>query len=371
MKSIDVYSQEELDAALGQPDLIAVCSGDGRVRGQRATASSGRRTRPAWWSASGRLVEAGGSATVVARDARSDRELGDGGGIGLGGRDAGNKVSCRAATVRAVASRHAIVQAGDERASTRFAPAAVRAGDRCRVRALLSARVNLKADARAWVWGMAAAQASERATVTAWGSANVHATDSVTVEALETAVVTASGTVTVRAFGSVMVRARGRSRVETMGGAAVMRHGPAAVVSGPTVTVATRPTTAEERCAWYGVPVEDGVAILYKAVDESFDSYHGRSYDPGTEPTAEDWDEGERECGAGLHFSPGRRSRLRRRRTKCDSWRAPCGSRTSRPPRRPLSGQGQGRGVCAPVYEVDEDGTPNPRRASASRTAGA
>ena len=70
------------------------------------------------------------------------------------------------------------------------------------------------------------------------------------------------------------------------------------------MTAAPAPQTAQEWCDHYGVEVEDGVATLYKAVDADFNSYHGMSYRPGTQPQAPDWDGGEEECGGGIHLSP-------------------------------------------------------------------
>jgi hypothetical protein len=66
--------------------------------------------------------------------------------------------------------------------------------------------------------------------------------------------------------------------------------------------------TAEDWLDYYGVPVTDGVAILYKAVDEDYSTDNARdfsiSYKPGEKPSAPDWDGGMNECGGGLHFCP-------------------------------------------------------------------
>ena len=120
----------------------------------------------------------------------------------------------------------------------------------------------------------------------------------------ENAFVAAGGSVRVRAFGAAMVQARGHAQIEATDGVSIIRHSLAATVSGGHVTDAVRFATPEEWCEYYGVEVDNGVAILYKAVDQDFNSYHGTSYRPGTEPYAPDWDGGERECGGGLHFSP-------------------------------------------------------------------
>jgi hypothetical protein len=360
MESRDVFTQQELDEMLRQPDLIPVCAGEGEF-----TVTGDRFVRAA---DSARLVvgdavsvEAGGSATVVASGrthitARDHVTVeADDSAVVI----ARNHVFVHArGRSRVVAGAHSIVDAADEAFVVAMAQAGVRAGDRCRVRALLSSRVNLWGDARAWVWGLAVVQATQRASITAWGSAMVFAGNSVTVEALETAVVTAGQSATVRAFGSVMVRARGQAQVDAAGRVAVMRHGPGPVVSAAAVTDTIRPTNPEEWCAYYGVPVRDGVATLYKAVDDDFESYHGTSYRPGSQPSAPDWDGGEKEFGGGLHFSPRPTFALA---GPADEVRfVACPVRLDdiafRPDARYLN-QVKAKGVCAPVYEVHEDGT--------------
>jgi hypothetical protein len=85
-----------------------------------------------------------------------------------------------------VAAGHASVDGFEEAVVVAQGRAAVRAADRCTVRALLNARVELTGDSQGWVWGLASAQAGDRAKVTAWGTATVIATGSASVEALET-----------------------------------------------------------------------------------------------------------------------------------------------------------------------------------------
>jgi hypothetical protein len=360
MESRDVFTQQELEEVLRRPDLIPICAGDGEftVAGDHFVRAADSARLLAGDTV---MVEAGGSATVVARGrthvtARNSVTVdADDWAVVI----AGNHVLVRAhGQSRVVAGAHAVVEAGDETSVVALGRAGVRARDRCRVRALLSTRVNLKGEARAWVWGLAVAHASQRATVTVWGSAHVFAAGSVSVEALETAVVTVGGTATVRAFGSVMVRARGRAQIEATDGVAVMRHGPGAVVSGTGVTEATRPGSPEEWCAYYGIPVENGVAIFYKAVDENFDSYHGGSYRPGSEPSAPDWDGGEQECGGGLHFSPRPTFALA---APADDMRfVACPVRLEDIAFHPggvYPDKVKARRLCAPIYEVHEDGT--------------
>jgi len=105
------------------------------------------------------------------------------------------------------------------------------------------------------------------------------------------------------------------------------------------------------------VSVKRGVAILYKALNEDFTSPHRMSYAPGTKPAAPDWDEGKAECGGGLHFSP-----------------TPTMARAFHPEATKYAGcpvrladivvhpDGQhpekvkASKVCAPCFEVNEDG---------------
>jgi hypothetical protein len=170
--------------------------------------------------------------------------------------------------------------------------------------------------------------------------------------------VVAGGSVRVRAFGAAMVRARGEARVEATGGVSVVRHGAGAMVAGGATSPA-RPVTAAEWCEYYGVEVQDGVATLFKAVEDDFRTYHGGFYGPGTEPFAPDWDGGERECGAGLHFSPRPTFALPHPGDAMRFVACPVRLEDIVPhPNGLYPDKVKARAVCAPVYEVHEDGTP-------------
>lgn len=54
-------------------------------------------------------------------------------------------------------------------------------------------------------------------------------------------------------------------------------------------------------CEFHDVDVVDGIAYLYKAVDDGWESDYGAVYAPGSTPEADDW-EPSRSCGHGLHF---------------------------------------------------------------------
>ena len=60
----------------------------------------------------------------------------------------------------------------------------------------------------------------------------------------------------------------------------------------------------QDWCDHYGVEVNDGIAIVFKALNEDFSSGRDSSfkYLPGTAPKADKFDD--IECSHGLHFSP-------------------------------------------------------------------
>ena len=362
MESREVFSQPELEKVLGDPDLIPICAGDGEftVGGDHfvRAADSARLT-----VGDTVAVEAGGAASVTATD-RAHVTARDAVRVNASGSArviARNHVFVRAhGESRIVAGADSAVEAAEDAFVVAMGRAGVRADDRSRVRALLSARVILRGETRAWAWGRAVAEVRDAAQVTAWGSAHDLATGSARVEALEMAMVTAGGSATVRAFGTAIVRARNRASVEAAPGVAVMRHAPAAV-SGGGASEAAHPTDPAEWCAHYGVPVDDGVVVLYKAVDDRFQSYHGTSYVPGSTPVADDWDGGDRECGGGLHFSP--RPTFALAAPADDVRFVACPVRLSDMafhPRGFYPSMVKARGACAPVYEVDEAGAALP-----------
>jgi len=65
-------------------------------------------------------------------------------------------------------------------------------------------------------------------------------------------------------------------------------------------------TDAATWCDHYGVDVQDGRAVLFKATDSELvagRSHRATSYTVGTDVVAEDWRD-DRACGGGLHLSP-------------------------------------------------------------------
>ena len=132
-------------------------------------------------------------------------------------------------------------------------------------------------------------------------------------------------------------------------------------ISGPHVILVPIPAiaTAGEWCAYHGVAVADGVAMVYKAVRDDFKSAHGCLYAPGA-PSVEcqDWDGGDAECGGGLHFSPtpGHAKEFDNEATRYVA--CPVALADMRPPKPgdDCPQKIKARRVCGLIYEVDRDG---------------
>ena len=165
--------------------------------------------------------------------------------------------------------------------------------------------------------------ARESSHVVAWESSHVEAWESSHVEARGSSHVVARGSSHVVAWGSSHVEAWGSSHVEARESSHVEARGSSHVEAGqwasvlpgngrydePLITggvLLERPLldNADIWLEYHGVPVVDGIATLFKAVDDDYRSTHGFAYTPGTTPSAPDWDGGAAECGGGLHFCP-------------------------------------------------------------------
>jgi hypothetical protein len=109
--------------------------------------------------------------------------------------------------------------------------------------------------------------------------------------------VVASGYVQLSIFGKVVATLTAKCQ-------ALIQGAGAEVTGGKQTTIKLK--TPKDWCDYYGVPVKNGVATLYKGVNNDFTSHYNPSfkYTPGTKPKAPDWDGGQAECGKGLHFSP-------------------------------------------------------------------
>ena len=174
----------------------------------------------------------------------------------------------------------------------------------------------------------ASVEAHGSARVEASGFAHVVAWDSAIVEAWDSAIVVAWGSASVVAYGSASVAAYGSARVKAWDSTSVAAHGycfidhrsdvPARASAHVSVNLWNGATceggrqqvvslaTAQDWCEYYGARIEDGNAIVYKAVGADYKSRHGVTYEPGTMPTDPAWDGKGREFakGGGLDFSP-------------------------------------------------------------------
>ena len=209
--------------------------------------------------------------------------------------------------------------------------------------------------------GSASVRAYDSASVRAFDSARVRAFDSARVEAFDSASVRAFDSARVRAFGSASVRASDSARVEAGSFVPVQDHGPNVHVVGG-VHIPIRPAAdAQEWLDIYGVPVVDGVAILYKAVGDDWRGSHKTdvTYEPGSTPVAADWDGGKAECGGGLHFSPRPWMAVEFNHAATRFVACPVAVddiAVHQNPRYPS--KVKARGCCAPVFECDQDGNP-------------
>ena len=120
---------------------------------------------------------------------------------------------------------------------------------------------------------------------------------SATVRAFGSATVTASGSATVTAYDSATVRASAHVAVLVKSAHAVASGG--VIIGMSTIDL----TNAAAWCEHHGVEVVDGVATVYKAVDDAWTTSRGTDYSPGSLPTALDWRD-DHKHGGGLHFSP-------------------------------------------------------------------
>ena len=188
------------------------------------------------------------------------------------------------------------------------------------------------------------ARESSQPHVEAWGSSQPR------VVARESSQphVEARGYVQVSLFGKVLARA-------TANVAVLIRGNDPQVEGG--IQTRFHIDTPQAWCDYYGVAVEDGVATLYKALDENFKSLHGMNYAPGTIPVAPDWDDGKRECGGGLHFSPTPAMALEFNEGAGKFVGCPVAlSEIAIHPDGEMPQKVKARGCCKPCFEVDLKG---------------
>jgi hypothetical protein len=133
--------------------------------------------------------------------------------------------------------------------------------------------------------------------VTACGSSTVTASGSSTV--------TASGSSTVTAYDSSTVRAYDSSTVTAGAHVALHLHSGRVHAKGGVVIDHTMLNEKDPQvwCDYHGVTVTDGIATVYKAVNDEWTTSSGTVYAPGTLPSCDDF-AANNKCGGGLHFGP-------------------------------------------------------------------
>jgi len=193
-----------------------------------------------------------------------------------------------------------------------------------RVEAWGSSRVVARGSSSVEAWGSSRVVARGSSSVVAWDSSSVEAWDSSRVVAWDSSRVVARGSSRVVARGSSSVVAWDSSRVEAWGSSSVEAWDSSSVVAGTHVAVhlhsqrvtlsggvvidmtALDLTDPQAWCDYAGIRVEDGNAILCKAVDDNWHAGHSyklTAYAPGTTVTAPDWRD-DNDCGGGLHVCP-------------------------------------------------------------------
>jgi hypothetical protein len=148
-------------------------------------------------------------------------------------------------------------------------------------------------------------RACDSSTVRAYGSSTVTACDSSTVTACDSSTVTACGSSTVTACDSSTVRACDSSTVRAGALVAVHLHSATVSLTGGVILDHTKVNdfTAQEWCDYHGVEVKEGIATLYKAVNDAWTTDRGTDYSPGRLPSCDDFTDTDT-CGGGLHFGP-------------------------------------------------------------------
>ena len=195
---------------------------------------------------------------------------------------------------------------------------------------------------------------SSQPHVEAWGSSQPHVeareSSQPRVEAWE------SSQPRVEARGYVQISLKGRVIATLSQFVSALIHGALPEVSGGH-QIKVDHSTPEKWCEYHGVEVKDGVAIVYKAVNEDYVSPHGIRYAPGTVPVAPDWDGGKEECGGGLHYSPSPSMALAFNYDAKHFVACPVALQDiAVHPDGQYPEKIKARGCCAPVWEVDEDG---------------
>jgi len=166
----------------------------------------------------------------------------------------------------------------------------------------------------------------------------------------------------IRASAYVQISLRGRliAKLGRLVSARIHGKGPQVEGGHQTYVIIETP---EQWCDYYGATVAEGVATLYKAVDEDYSTGNARLggifYRPGTAPVAPDWDGGVRERGGGLHFAPRPEMAMTFNVGATKFVACPVALKDfSVQPDAEYPDKIKASGCCGPVYEVDRRGNP-------------
>jgi hypothetical protein len=153
--------------------------------------------------------------------------------------------------------------------------------------------IEIRSEAGVWL----EVTAYDSSTVRAYGSSAVRAYGSSAVRAYDSSTVTAYDSSTVTAYDSSTVTASSHTAVHLHSGRVLLKGG--VVIDHTKIDLDDATTWAD----YHGVEIIDGVATVYKAVDDKYTTDRGFNYSPGATPSAPDW-KAHRDCGNGLHFGP-------------------------------------------------------------------
>lgn len=203
------------------------------------------------------------------------------------------------------------------------------------VHAMRGTTVRAAGDAIVYAHDDAAVEASGRTHVVASDEARVQGHHQASIYATHEARVSANDRCLVIARGKSVVNARNRCRIDAGDTSRVQAENQARVILSDFANVYTFNSAVIYRvaetsgeihvganttivvpdlskpinwCLFYDAKSENGIVTLYKAVDLDYSTEKGRAagidYAPGSVPVAPDWDNGESECGGGLHLCP-------------------------------------------------------------------
>ena len=134
--------------------------------------------------------------------------------------------------------------------------------------------------------------------VVAWGSSHVVAWGSSHVVARDSSHVVARDSSHVEAWESSHVEAATKYVAVHLHSQRVTLDGNGTIIDCTAIDL-DDPT---QWCEFHGVEMVDGIAYVFKAVNQQWTTDRGTAYRPGSIPEAPDWDAAWRDCGRGLHF---------------------------------------------------------------------